>query len=49
MNYLIVFEFTTHDYVQAALHFEGLQRMIAVRGGVESLSNDPDLRLMIFW
>ena len=31
------------------MHLDGLHRMIAARGGIESLSADHELLLMIFW
>ncbi|KAL3469802.1 hypothetical protein BJX99DRAFT_264842 [Aspergillus californicus] len=45
----ICYNLVSLDYTQARIHVKGLERVIAARGGLESLHDDEDLRLMIFW
>lgn len=37
------------DFKQASVHMDGVKMMIAMRGGIHKLSDDYQLRLMIFW
>ncbi|UKZ52316.1 hypothetical protein TrVGV298_006091 [Trichoderma virens] len=45
----ICYNYIVADLDQARVHLNGLKLMIANRGGIESLSDDYDLVLMIFW
>ncbi|KAL7940932.1 hypothetical protein V8C42DRAFT_202939 [Trichoderma barbatum] len=45
----ICYNYIVADLDQARIHLNGLKLMIATRGGIESLSNDQDLVMMIFW
>lgn len=48
-NKLIVSQFTNLDFDQASIHLRGLELLIAVRGGIDRLQSDNELRLMVFW
>lgn len=49
-----VLAFICHDYISGDLerwrfHVEGLERIIKLRGGVDTLNSDRAVRLMVFW
>lgn len=44
---LVIQEQVRGQMEQAAMHFQGLQRMIELRGGLEQLEGDPQLVLKI--
>lgn len=37
------------DYKTWAVHLQGLRNMAELRGGIDALSNNPKLRLLILW
>ncbi|KAL7918538.1 hypothetical protein ACQKWADRAFT_303965 [Trichoderma austrokoningii] len=45
----ICYNFIVSDFEQARIHLSGLKVMIAARGGIESLANENQILLMIFW
>ncbi|KAL2802445.1 hypothetical protein BJX63DRAFT_437861 [Aspergillus granulosus] len=45
----ICYNFVCADFSHASVHLTGLEQLIAARGGIDSLQDDSDLRLMIFW
>ncbi|KAL7905801.1 hypothetical protein GGI35DRAFT_123250 [Trichoderma velutinum] len=45
----ICYNYIVADLDQARVHLNGLKLMITKRGGIESLSDDQDLVMMIFW
>ncbi|KAL5335118.1 hypothetical protein BJX70DRAFT_401903 [Aspergillus crustosus] len=45
----ICYNFVCSEFTQALTHIKGLGHLISVKGGIESLRDDEDLRLMIFW
>ncbi|KAM0260046.1 hypothetical protein ACHAQJ_002970 [Trichoderma viride] len=47
--YGLAFAFTVSDFDQARVHLNGLKLLIATRGGIESLSNEQETLMMIFW
>ncbi|KAL7787048.1 hypothetical protein V8C37DRAFT_391267 [Trichoderma ceciliae] len=45
----ICYNYIVSDFDQARVHLNGLKLMIATRGGIESLSDDQETLMMIFW
>ncbi|RFU81468.1 hypothetical protein TARUN_733 [Trichoderma arundinaceum] len=45
----ICYNYIVSDFDQARVHLNGLKLMIATRGGIESLADDQETLMMIFW
>ncbi|PTB35378.1 hypothetical protein M441DRAFT_74327 [Trichoderma asperellum CBS 433.97] len=45
----ICYNFIILEFEQARVHLSGLKLMIATRGGIESLANEKQTLLMLFW
>ncbi|KAL7929537.1 hypothetical protein V8C35DRAFT_195862 [Trichoderma chlorosporum] len=45
----ICYNYIVADLDQARIHLDGLKLIITKRGGIESLSDDQDLVMMVFW
>ena len=42
-------KYISGDLERWRFHVEGLERIIKLRGGVDTLNSDRDVRLMVFW